>query len=227
MKRRIRVLWALPILLTVFISGILFLSDFFRIKKVIVISNSTEIRGLSQLFSENYLSLNEEVTAQKLLAVNPLIKNIKIGKTFPQTLTLNVFWRKPQAKILLDDKIILLDEEGKVSAGDPDGLTEIAGTKITLPSSGTTDWRILKSVNYIILLSKSGIRVNNIYIFDEESIFILELADGEEVKIPFQTDPDQVSASLQVIISRFRIEGKFISSIDFRFDKPLVVLKNE
>ena len=76
MKRRIRVLWALPILLTVFISGILFLSDFFRIKKVIVISNYTEIRGLSQLFSENYLSLNEEVTAQKLLTVNPLIKNI-------------------------------------------------------------------------------------------------------------------------------------------------------
>ena len=214
-------------MLSVFISGILFLSDFFRIKKVIVISNSTEIRGLSQLFSENYLSLNEEVTAQKLLAVNPLIKNIKIGKTFPQTLTLNVFWRKPQAKILLDDKIILLDEEGKVSAGDPDGLTEIAGTKIILPSSGTTDWRILKSVNYIILLSKSGIRVNNIYIFDEDSIFILKLADGVEVKIPFQTDPYQVSASLQVIISRFRIEGKFISSIDFRFDKPLVVLKNE
>jgi len=79
-KRRIRVLWALPILLTVFISGILFLSDFFRIKKVIVISNYTEIRGLSQLFSENYLSLNEEVTAQKLLTVNPLLKNIKISK---------------------------------------------------------------------------------------------------------------------------------------------------
>lgn len=227
MKRRIRVLWAVPILLTVFISGILFLSYFFRIKKVIVISSSAEIRGLNQLFSQNYLSLNEEITAQKLLTVNPLIKNIKISKTFPQTLTLNVFWRKPQAKILLDDKIILIDEEGKASAGYPDGLTEITGTKITLPASGSTDWRILKSVNYITVLSKSGIRVNNIYIFDEESIFILDLADGEEVKIPFQTDPDKVSASLQVIISRFRIEGKFISSIDFRFDKPLVVLKNE
>ena len=141
-----------------------------------MISNSKEIRGLNQLFSENYLSLNEEVTAQKLLPVNPLIKNIKISKTFPQTLPLDVHWRKPQAKILLDDKIILLDEEGKSSAGDPDGLTEITGSKISLPLSGNTDWRILKSVNYITVLSKSGIRVNNIYIFYFDSIFIFKLA---------------------------------------------------
>ena len=66
---------------------------------------------------------------------------------------------------------------------------------------------------------------------DKEIVIVNEsptlVDDSVEVFMPVTADPSYLSASLQTIISRFRIEGNFIAKVDFRFDKPVVILKNE
>jgi len=207
--------------------SLLFLNNFFRIKKLVIITPKKEVRGLSDLSEENFISLNEEILKQKLLKVNPLIREISVDKNFPDSLTIITEWRKPAARIFYKDKMLMLDAEGKPAESETGvDLPEITGRSLLLrPDEG--DWRIVKAINYITSLAKSEIRVKNISISDDDSLFILQLEDGENVKIPFQGELQVVAASLQVIISRFRIEGKFISAVDFRYDKPLVILKNE
>lgn len=75
-------------------------------------------------------------------------------------------------------------------------------------------------------LEKKGIFTDQIIIDDNSGNYILKTNNQIEITIPVKMAINTLSASLQLIISRFRIEGKIISRIDFQFEKPIIVLKN-
>ncbi|MCL5438461.1 MAG: hypothetical protein M1268_00545 [Patescibacteria group bacterium] len=74
------------------------------------------------------------------------------------------------------------------------------------------------------ILKKYKIEFSNIAVSTGSS-YLVEFKDGSKAIIS-QNKPfaSQVS-SLQLILSRFTIEGKKLSMIDFRFDNPLIVFK--
>ncbi|MBI3955603.1 hypothetical protein HY338_04095 [Candidatus Gottesmanbacteria bacterium] len=88
------------------------------------------------------------------------------------------------------------------------------------------DWRILKAIKLVVDASKNTLSINKISLDEASGIYHLILVEGEEVEFSQEQDPYLIAASLQIIISRFRIEGKIISQIKFQFDKPVVVLKS-
>ena len=89
------------------------------------------------------------------------------------------------------------------------------------------DWRVIKAVSLINELNKKEIGVDSVGFSSSSAHIRAVVDDSVEVFMPVTADPSYLSASLQTIISRFRIEGNFIAKVDFRFDKPVVILKNE
>lgn len=229
LRKSVRIL--LPFVILTAITGILTAGyKALRIKKVIVISQSQEINGLSFLNGQNFLTVDSQNLTLKILGVNPYVKKLTVAKSFPNKLTLEIMPRIPLAVMSdSDNKEYYLDQEGLPADNKylrSSTLPVIEGYKLPYRTN-RPDWRVLKAVDLISLLTDENIYVERFFIDDINSSFILFLAEDEEVFLAQNFNPPEISASLQTIISRFRIEGKFISKIDFRFDKPLVILKNE
>lgn len=55
--------------------------------------------------------------------------------------------------------------------------------------------------------------------------FLIVLHGGEEVLFSANKDISSQASSLQSIVSRLTIEGRGFKTIDFRFDKPIIVLQ--
>lgn len=70
-----------------------------------------------------------------------------------------------------------------------------------------------KSIAYDQIISAEG---NN---------FIITLADNKEVIFSGNKDIFLQVSSLQLVLSRLTIEGKRFKRLDFRFDKPIIVVE--
>ena len=206
--------------------GTIFTSQFFLIGKTIVVSKE-DIHNLSILNRRNLILLDQEKIKKYLLESNPFIKSLTIEKKYPNTLLIKVIPREPSAVIKIGSVWIELDSEGILlrNVQKTDNLLIIeASDQIILRKK--PDWRIIRSLELLELLKKDY-QVSNIQINDKENVFKISFATGEEIIIPYNADTGMVVASLQIIIHRFRIEGKTVALVDFRFDKPVVRLINE
>ena len=215
--------------------GILFIPLFifflyyrFQLKKVIIISQNKEIRGLSVFNKANLLLLNNEQIIYFLLSKNMFIKSIKLSKSFPSSEKMEVIWRMPYAEIISSRDPFYIDSEGFPAESDTafSQIPQIYSPNIII-NNASPDWRLKKAVYLINLLDKKNLHLAKIAIDNNSQVFTGLIDDSIEIIIPLNSDPQVVSASLQTIISRFRIEGKFIAKIDFKFEKPVVILKNE
>ncbi len=227
MKKSLRALWIF-IGIILFIASFLFLISYTKIQKIIVIGNINNIRGLNILDNQRLLFIkNEEITKQ-LTKINPAIKNIFIEKKYPDTLVLQVEERKAFVQAVSNGYKIYYDKEGipieytNVSFS----LPLINAKMLNLRKDRKTDWRIMKAIKITEDFGKLNINIEDITILDNESNFIVKLVQDGKVIIPYNDDPANIAASLQIIIHRFRIEGKFIEKVDFRFEKPIVSLSN-
>lgn len=62
-------------------------------------------------------------------------------------------------------------------------------------------------------------------IFTQDSLLSVKLASGEKITFSLRKPVKSQVSSLQLMLSRFTIEGKKVEQLDFRFDKPVVVFK--
>lgn len=75
-----------------------------------------------------------------------------------------------------------------------------------------------------ILFDKNNIGFSSIEIASDSS-YLITLKDGSEVFFSSSKSmPSQIS-SLQFLLGRLTIEGKRVSRLDFRFDKPIIVYR--
>lgn len=200
----------------------------FKVKKIYVISNFQNIKGLAILNNQNLLFLDKEKIINGLLQQNSGWKSLRLDISLPETMRLTVIGRTPSAKIN-GLKIYYLDENG-ILISDPvqtNDLPVIEADYIKIFNENTVDWRVLKAMDYIKLLSQNNIEVEKITIDSNISTYNLVLKSGTKVIIKQLDSPKNIVASLQTIIARFRIEGKFISVINYQFDKPVVTIANE
>lgn len=78
--------------------------------------------------------------------------------------------------------------------------------------------------NYLILLNQLAqkqIDISYLNYLDEETVEA-SLTSGIKVTFSLKKDPIGLVTSLQLILSRFRIEGRKINKIDLRFKNPIV-----
>jgi cell division septal protein FtsQ len=226
MIKLLRLLFFFIIVASLFV---FFICNFFQVKKVIVSHVYEDIRGLTIFEKKSLFFIDTNKSEKLLLDLNPKIREIKIKKVYPHSLAVNIVLRQPVAKIQKGETEIGVDKDGIILFE-----TKVKGMKLpyiqmtdgSLKVSGLTDWRIVKAAKIIYLLSQESIELDQILLNNEQNLIDIYLEDTEIVA-PYIIDPAVFSASLQVIVHRFRIEGKNIRKIDFRFEKPIVQLVNE
>lgn len=217
------------VVLVILVKLLGFFWDSLKIKKIIVISPFKKVIGLSVLNNKNLLSLNNDQVAANLLEKNVYLKNISLQKIYPAAIALNLSWREPVAVIENSNTPLYIDDQGYPAASEAAAgrfLPQIETAKISFDGK-RADWRLVKAVTLLKDLEQKELPVEKLVIDDASSVIKIIADEPQQVTVPLNADSGFISASLQTIISRFRIEGKFISTIDFRFDKPVVVLKNE
>lgn len=78
--------------------------------------------------------------------------------------------------------------------------------------------------NLANLLRKSGINYSLISSSSDLS-YLVKLETGEEIIFSSKKDLNSQVSSLQLVLSRLKIEGKSFKRLDLRFDQPVVVFK--
>ncbi|MBI3385369.1 hypothetical protein HY030_04215 [Candidatus Gottesmanbacteria bacterium] len=81
-----------------------------------------------------------------------------------------------------------------------------------------------KNNNYLILvnqLAKEQIDISYLNYLDNDTVEA-SLTSGVKVIFSLKKEPISLVTSLQLILSRFRIEGRKVSKIDLRFKNPVV-----
>lgn len=94
---------------------------------------------------------------------------------------------------------------------------------LPLSSKSNSNNSVQNSSNLTQLLSSAKIETKEIT--STPTYYKLVLPKGEEVYISKKVDLKTQVASLQLIISRLTIEAKSFSRLDFRYEKPVMVLK--
>lgn len=160
---------------------------------------------------------------------NPRVKSVTIEKILPDTLRIDVKARIPKAYVKDSLRTQYIDDDGVLLPVERESeikLPVIIAQNTIFFGTEKTDWRLIKAVSILTQMEKESISIDQIVIDSEKSVFHVYLNTKSEIIIPQSADPKVTAASLQTIIARFRIEGKFISKVDFQFDKPIVILSN-
>ena len=212
--------------------GLLFIwtvFSLFIVRKVVIISVTNELNGLNILNNKNLLLLDVNKMASLLLSQNKIYSNLTIRKKLPDILVIESKLRVPVAFLINKGRRIFIDQEGIYIPDlnmDREIYTQIEVPNLIIYNLDNIDWRVLKAVKLAVAASKNSLTIDKIILDEPSGLSHLFLTGGEEVISSQEQDPYLIAASLQIIISRFRIEGKIISQIKFQYDKPIVVLKS-
>ncbi len=228
MKKRFKT--KIRFLAAIFILGLSLLSVFaykqLYIKTLIVISPRDKINGLSIFNDQNLLNIQTEKIIQYLQRQNPSLNPISISKKFPDSLVVEAKSRMALAKFANTAQNMYIDQSGIIFESEENlsGLPVIVSAYLSKSANQKADWRVVKAIDFIQQANKQSINVDQIMLDDSAGMFSAILTDGINVLISYNADIQAKVSSLQLIIVRFRIEGKNISIVDFRFDKPIVIL---
>jgi cell division protein FtsQ len=152
---------AILALLFVFVFGCFLSTPYFVIKE-------TSVRGLKELTEKDILALAGIKPEQNLLAVNtdalvkrvsanPWVKNIYVGREFPNRLVLEVRERIPIALVKQASEFYLLDSEGiifkKLGKGDEVDLPILTGVN---GAEGSKSKLLFSAINLLKTISTSA-----------------------------------------------------------------------
>lgn len=194
----------------------------FTITNIEVIGEGITIEVDAAKLPKNLLLFPVDKVSADLMRDNALVDHVVIIKKYPNTLQITAVARKPFVIAGIDGERYLLDEQGIVlkqypaDTGFP--LIRIAltggqpGVKISDPS-------VLAAVNFL-RETQTFLSVREIRMHDTVSL----RAQSTSMSILFAQHADMqvLVRTLQTVIAGFRIKGTLPTTVDLRFDKPVV-----
>lgn len=147
------------------------------------------------------------------------IADIKIKKEFPEKLILTIKERQPLMVILKDNLYFFVDKEGVIFSPESGGK-DLPFLEMDLqnPKIGSRI-EIERTKIPQILAVLNQVKTNKITVKDDR--IQLETDGQNMIILPMEASDTKIKA-LQMILNRFRIEGKRLTKIDLRFEKPVV-----
>ncbi|MDP1722637.1 MAG: FtsQ-type POTRA domain-containing protein [Candidatus Gottesmanbacteria bacterium] len=171
---------------------------------------------------KNLLFFPVEQVTQQLLRDYTLVGSVIIQKKYPNTLRITAVPRKPFAIVGIDRETYLVDDQGIVLKQYPleTGLPfiRIAAGGVE-PGVKISDQAILASVNFIREI-QTIVSIREVTMNDTTSL----RAQSATMSIVFAQHADipALIRTLQTVIEGFRIKGTLPTTVDLRFDKPVV-----
>jgi len=221
------------LLALIFLGVFFYVNRFFLVKEIEIFGNDKKnsINGLINLKNHNLLYISEQKTALDLQKENPWMESVIIDKSYPNKLTIKIKPAIPIALIKVDQGFFYLDAGGKViqkAKKNDSRLPQINYYQLLSyfdyqPGNKIGYKDILLSLFFINNLNNLGYSVDTV---DIAGFYMIRF-NLKDKSILFSTEKDTKKQAYQLeqIIKRFKIEGVDFSSLDLRFDKPVIKIK--
>ncbi len=222
------------IFFTIFFIFVIFillrLNNFFLIRTVKIVSeeDKVELIGLDNIKNKNIFFLDEKKASAELLQKNPYLKKVNLRKNYPHQLIIEVTIDQPIAALKTNQGFFLLSEKGKIISKKKDDDKNLPLINYyqnfyyyQYQAGELIDYKeIITALKWLKLINDLGLKVDTV---DIAGWHMVAFNLGEK-KIIFSLEKDyQVQAyQLATIIKQFKIEGRGFSSLDLRFDKPVI-----
>lgn len=205
--------------------GLYLASDtLFAIENIEVAGDFVEVVVNEDRLPKNLLFFPTDKLRQDLLLDNPLLSTLEFKKKFPHTLVIIATRKSPIARITMGELIGLVDRDGYIVGLDDEteqlplislDATSIAvGQKVDDPAT-----RVALS---LLASLPPEFKITKITRYDRLSI-VAELPQTNII-VAQESDEASLSATLQTILTSFRIKGTMPTRIDLRYDKPVIEL---
>lgn len=230
-KKNIARIFFLLFLISLFFTLFLFLrSDFFRLQKV-----DCFLEG-RRCPSEIWLTLYSLTADKSALSFSPgflekeikeryfQILTVKAQIKLPQVLVVNLTQRNPLLVLSLPDQAWLIDQEG-IILGRPDQDSRLPQIVAPAPASPIFPGTNLDQTPYFSLFHLGRLLLQKQILFQKgESTAAQATITASDWQALFSLQKElapQVD-SLQLILSKAKIEGEIPRVIDLRFEKPII-----
>lgn len=224
----------LPLLLLFFfLLGFFFLkSDFFLLKYLDCridgqVCSPQEEKGFLSLMGKNIFFINPDDLAKKAMESNPLLKEVQIKQSLPNKLKIVLYKRELCGQVTLDfANYYYFDESGILfQKGEKNGAKPLLRLYEAFPINlGIHYEQFSKLAKLFDLLSKYELRLSDFFL-QNNTLLDAYMGEGSVITFSLDKDLEKQVASLQLILSRSKIEGKEIKSLDLRFAKPVAIFK--
>jgi len=207
------------------------IDDRYRIKTISIVgaSESESIIGATAL-QNKYIWLIDEARARETInGINPSYEVTEIQKQYPSTVSIIVRRRYPSAYLDVGTGYFLLSKEGHIIQKDRKLEQESVPIIMyyqDIPYSGyqagnVIDKKDIRDVLYFIEVVKSA--KEKVISIDIAGYHMLGLyTDNHEYLFSSEKERELQLYQFEEAIKQFQIQGIKYSSIDFRFDKPVV-----
>lgn len=177
---------------------------------------------------KNLLFLPIRTLANQIMKNNPLLKTVKIKKNLPGELIFELEKRTPEAAVTsptVGEEKLVVDSEGILLAKTKN--SELPLILIKEPISLNIGEKLVQEE----IIQAVKILVNlKLYLFQPQTAKIIsvrivevQLKNGPIAVFSTQKDFNFQLDSLQLILSRAKIEGKKVKRVDLRFEKPVAI----
>lgn len=215
--------WVFAVLFLLVLSAVIawVVSRIFVLRQIEVVGDAVEIQVDKERLGKNILFLQTRALEQQLLSTYPLLASVKFTKTLPSTLVVHVTLRSPFALLTTQTQSYVVDRDAVVLDNQKEAiLLPNLRFDIGSLSIGThvTDQRVTQSIQFLRALH--DISIDQMQQMDSAG---LQAKSGQtNIFLPQFGDITRKAATLQTIVTGFRIKGALPAVIDLRFDKPII-----
>ncbi|MBP9797527.1 hypothetical protein KBC70_00075 [Candidatus Woesebacteria bacterium] len=210
--------------------GLMGLSNFFSVKNI-MIEGATDVRGIEDYFGKEIVTLSSQKVSTHLKKNNPKLSEVIVTKVYPDTLTIISTIKRPSVTLKLADGFITLAADGYIiqkSKENPEEKTPLINyyQPLFYNHYAIGDLFDNDDIRTVTRVSRSmadkGIKVSSIDIASE-NMLVLHTEDFD-VFMTSEKDADQQFAEFEYTYKELKIDGMQFSSIDVRFEKPIIKL---
>lgn len=206
----------------ILVTSFIIVNRFFQIQDIEVVGSDVQISVNKDQIPKSLIFFPTNLIEKQMELDNPQIDSITIKKKYPHTLVIVITARKPMALVKTPTNIYSVDAKGYV-IGEGVALTNIPviefDTKPVPIGQKITDVGVLSAISFLDTATPILV-VYTLKQFDSTSF--LAKTDKADILFPQQQDMRSVAATLQTLLTGFRIKGTLPTRIDLRFEKPIV-----
>lgn len=195
---------------------------FFRIRQIEVIGHNVTVTVEEDILEKNLLFFPTSVLKKKLLSDNALLSDVLISKKLPHTLVIEPVIRRPIAQLVSGPRRVLLDKDG-IIIGNVTGENSLPVLLFETPSvpigTKVIDKRVLTALEFLSQYD-NVLDIRLIESYQDMSIVLKH--EKMDIYITQNANISLTMATLQTLLTGFRIRGTLPTTVDLRFSKPVV-----
>ncbi len=216
---------------SVVLSVLLFLAYQYTLIRTVIVHGprGVTLTGVDSLYHKNIFLLSDTAIESILREQNPAVRSVTIERVFPDLIGVTPVFITPVAFLNAGDGYFVVSESAKIllkSRNKPTGLTEVTYyQKLSYgayQSGQTIDFSDFRTgLAALSVIRNLGLTADTVAI---ESTNMIRLQVGEKTFLFSSEKPMRLqSYQFERMVRQFAVEGKDFTSLDVRYDKPIVV----